>query len=82
MRCIGTSSLHVFDKKIDKLLKGAKQLKQKVDILEKENIALKKSIYDLCARYAECAYGGRTECLVRHEEKSSWCIRLETKTHL
>ncbi|RUP43278.1 hypothetical protein BC936DRAFT_137396, partial [Jimgerdemannia flammicorona] len=37
---------------IEKLLKEAKQLKQKVDTLEKENIALKKSIYDLSARYA------------------------------
>ncbi|KAI8384092.1 WD40-repeat-containing domain protein [Blakeslea trispora] len=40
------------DQQIEKLLKEVKQLKQKVDILDKENSALKKSIYDLSARYA------------------------------
>jgi COMPASS component SWD3 len=40
------------DQQVEKLLKEVKQLKQKVDILDKENIALKKSIYDLSARYA------------------------------
>ncbi|KAI8393426.1 WD40-repeat-containing domain protein [Radiomyces spectabilis] len=41
------------DQQVEKLLKEVKQLKQKVDILDKENIALKKSIYDLSARYAQ-----------------------------
>lgn len=40
------------DQQVEKLLKEVKQLKQKVDVLDKENIALKKSIYDLSARYA------------------------------
>ncbi|OAD77205.1 hypothetical protein PHYBLDRAFT_78991 [Phycomyces blakesleeanus NRRL 1555(-)] len=40
------------DQQVEKLLKEVKQLKQKVDILDKENIALKKSIYDLSTRYA------------------------------
>ncbi|OBZ84872.1 WD repeat-containing protein 5 [Choanephora cucurbitarum] len=40
------------DQQVEKLLKEVKQLKQKVDILDKENSALKKSIYDLSARYA------------------------------
>ncbi|KAI8078625.1 WD40-repeat-containing domain protein [Halteromyces radiatus] len=40
------------DQQIEKLLKEVKQLKQRVDIMDKENIALKKSIYDLSARYA------------------------------
>ncbi|KAI8972008.1 WD40-repeat-containing domain protein [Mycotypha africana] len=40
------------DQQVEKLLKEVKQLKQKVDILDKENNALKKSIYDLSARYA------------------------------
>lgn len=43
---------------IEKLFKEVKQLKQKVDTLEKENIALKKSIYDLSARYAAALQGG------------------------
>lgn len=48
-----TSSLGINrDQQVEKLLKEVKQLKQKVDILDKENIALKKSIYDLSARYA------------------------------
>ena len=40
------------DQQVEKLLKEVKHLKQKVDVLDKENIALKKSIYDLSARYA------------------------------
>ncbi|CAM0135917.1 unnamed protein product [Umbelopsis sp. WA50703] len=40
------------DQQLEKLLKETKQLKQKVDSLEKENIALKKSIYDLSSHYA------------------------------
>ncbi|ORZ23986.1 WD40-repeat-containing domain protein [Absidia repens] len=40
------------DQQIEKLLKEVKQLKQRVDVMDKENIALKKSIYDLSARYA------------------------------
>lgn len=40
------------DQQLEKLLKETKQLKQKVDSLEKENIALKKSIYDLSTSYA------------------------------
>ncbi|KAI9276946.1 WD40-repeat-containing domain protein [Phascolomyces articulosus] len=40
------------DQQVEKLLKEVKHLKQKVDILDKENVALKKSIYDLSARYA------------------------------
>lgn len=40
------------DQQVEKLLKEVKHLKQKVDILDKENTALKKSIYDLSARYA------------------------------
>ncbi|RUS18782.1 WD40-repeat-containing domain protein, partial [Endogone sp. FLAS-F59071] len=43
---------------IEKLFKEVKQLKQKVDTLEKENIALKKSIYDLSARYAAALQQG------------------------
>ncbi|KAL1927911.1 hypothetical protein VTP01DRAFT_3316 [Rhizomucor pusillus] len=40
------------DQQVEKLLKEVKHLKQKVDVLDKENTALKKSIYDLSARYA------------------------------
>ncbi|KAI8646785.1 WD40-repeat-containing domain protein [Parasitella parasitica] len=40
------------DQQVEKLLKEVKQLKQKVDVLDKENMSLKKSIYDLSARYA------------------------------
>ncbi|ORX48481.1 WD40 repeat-like protein [Hesseltinella vesiculosa] len=40
------------DQQIEKLLKEVKQLKQRVDVMDKENNALKKSIYDLSARYA------------------------------
>ncbi|CEP19939.1 hypothetical protein [Parasitella parasitica] len=40
------------DQQVEKLLKEVKQLRQKVDILDKENMSLKKSIYDLSARYA------------------------------
>ncbi len=37
---------------LEKLLKETKQLKQKVDVLEKENMLLKKSIYDLSVKYS------------------------------
>ncbi|KAI8064541.1 WD40-repeat-containing domain protein [Gongronella butleri] len=40
------------DQQIEKLLKEVKQLKQRVDVMDKENSALKKSIYELSARYA------------------------------
>ena len=49
------------DQQVEKLLKEVKHLKQKVDLLDKENIALKKSIYDLSARYAaSISQGGLT----------------------
>ncbi|KAG0170902.1 hypothetical protein DFQ28_001421 [Apophysomyces sp. BC1034] len=49
------------DQQVEKLLKEVKHLKQKVDILDKENAALKKSIYDLSARYAaSISQGGLT----------------------
>ncbi|CAG8583953.1 4971_t:CDS:10 [Paraglomus brasilianum] len=40
---------------MDKLLRETKQLKQKVDALEKENMFLKKSIYELSVRYTAAA---------------------------
>lgn len=49
------------DQQVEKLLKEVKHLKQKVDLLDKENSALKKSIYDLSARYAaSISQGGLT----------------------
>lgn len=46
------------DQQLEKLLKENKQLKQKVDTLEKENITLKKSIYDLSTHYASAISQG------------------------
>ncbi|CAG8667689.1 1699_t:CDS:10 [Ambispora leptoticha] len=40
---------------LEKLIKETKQLKQKVDALEKENMLLKKSIYDLSVTYSVAA---------------------------
>ncbi len=36
----------------DKLIRENKALKQKVDALEKENMSLKKSIYDLSVKFS------------------------------
>ncbi|KAI8145099.1 WD40-repeat-containing domain protein [Fennellomyces sp. T-0311] len=57
----GQSSSTHRDQQVEKLLKEVKHLRQKVDVLDKENIALKKSIYDLSARYAaSISQGGLT----------------------
>lgn len=41
---------------MEKLFKESKYLKQKVELLERENIALKKSLFELSARYNMCAH--------------------------
>ncbi|CAG8496086.1 13536_t:CDS:10 [Acaulospora morrowiae] len=48
----------------DKLIKENKALKQKVDALEKENMLLKKSIYDLSVKYTEAAHHQRVRPFV------------------
>jgi len=52
MTTVSLASSSDRDQQLEKLLKENKQLKQKVDTLEKENITLKKSIYDLSTHYA------------------------------
>jgi COMPASS component SWD3 len=44
---------------MEKLLKESKILKQRVETLEKENLALKKSIYDLSARFSTALHSGK-----------------------
>jgi len=41
---------------MEKLTKDSKSLKSKVELLEKENIALKKSLYELSTRYNTIAH--------------------------
>ncbi|KAJ3297003.1 DNA-directed DNA polymerase gamma mip1 [Borealophlyctis nickersoniae] len=51
----GLHSLNM-DAQQDKLSKEARALRQRVEVLEKENMALKKSLYELSARYNMMAH--------------------------
>ncbi|CAG8697215.1 42121_t:CDS:10 [Gigaspora margarita] len=61
---------------IDKLNRENKTLKQKVDILEKENMLLKKSIYDLTVKYTAAAAAHQQKIspfMIDFEEPSQEC---------
>ncbi|RIB05690.1 WD40-repeat-containing domain protein [Gigaspora rosea] len=61
---------------IDKLTRENKTLKQKVDILEKENMLLKKSIYDLTVKYTAAAAAHQQKIspfMIDFEEPSQEC---------
>ena len=49
---------------VDRALKEVKILKQRVDVLEKENMSLKKSLYEISTRYFVNSQHKKTPLLV------------------